>query len=406
MVYVRYHKSQEQRDKERDNIRFVPSHIAHLLVTFLAMVQPLRQTFLRQARPGALLSPYLWSTLDGSVWRDDRVSKYLDQACVRAGVPEFKVAWWRQAAASITKDKFTPKERANFDMETVTAPETIDEEELLVDLAEASNHAFKTFNHSYAGSTTLVMNTALHRAYRASQSWRTLFRIDEHLSREEAVGSGGKRLHSMVEPDESDIVTACKMTKLRTRPVAKARQLEAVARVLYNDSSLQLRRPGQRNAMVATMGRQAAEQVVVVLATGSGKSLIAMVGAALDGAGTTIMVLPAVALRENMLDRLCRIGIRTLVWAPDQRNAAPIVIVSAEGACTRTFLECAQRLQSRQQLDRIVVDECHLTMTALLRLDGSALVGLGPDRWGQNRGGLSGAGLYCFAPGGVHLESR
>ncbi|EFZ03297.2 tlh3 [Metarhizium robertsii ARSEF 23] len=363
-MYVRYHKSQEQTEEERDNIRFVPSRIADLLVTFLAIVQPLRQTFLRQARPRALLSTYLWSTLDGDVWRDDLVSKYLSQACLRAEVPEFKVAWWRQAAASITKEKFTPKEQANFNMEDVTASEVIDEEELLVDLAVASNHAFKTFNQMYAGSSTLVMNTPLHRAHRASRSWRELFRIDEHLSREEAAGDGGKRMRSGTD---MDMVQMCKRTKLRTRPLGKVSDLEAVARALYNNPSLRFRRPGQRNAMLATMGRHAAEQVVVVLATGSGKTLIAMVGAALDGAGTTIVVLPAVALRENMLDRLGKVGIKTIVWEPGQLKSAPLVIVSAEAACTITFLDYAQRLQSRQRLDRVIIDECHLTITAAYR---------------------------------------
>ncbi|KJK84805.1 hypothetical protein H633G_11408 [Metarhizium anisopliae BRIP 53284] len=115
------------------------------------------------------------------------------------------------------------------------------------------------------------------------------------------------------------------------------------------------------------MGRHAAEQVVVVLATGSGKTLIAMVGAALDGAGTTIVVLPAVALRENMLDRLGKVGIKTIVWEPGQLKSAPLVIVSAEAACTITFLDYAQRLQSRQRLDRVIIDECHLTITAAYR---------------------------------------
>ena len=44
---------------ETVNIRFLPKAIGELLLTYLAVVQPLRQAFLRQAKPGALLSPYL-----------------------------------------------------------------------------------------------------------------------------------------------------------------------------------------------------------------------------------------------------------------------------------------------------------------------------------------------------------
>jgi hypothetical protein len=372
MVHVRYHKSQRQTGDATDNIRFLPPAIGNLLLTFQALVQPLRQIFLRQVKPGALLSPYLWSSLDGEVWQDQAVSKWLSRACARAQVPRFKAAWWRQAAASITKEKFTAKERANFNLEEIAGAEVIDEEGLMVDLAESSNHTFRTFNLAYAGSTTLTISTLLHRAYRASLSWRTLFQVDELLAEEMASGSGGRKKRSWrgggedeeEEADGSRILSACKKTRLRSRPLEKESGLLAVARELHNDPDLQLRGPGQRDAMLAVMGPKAAEQVVVVLGTGSGKSLIVMVAAALEGAGTTIMVLPTVALRGNMLERVAKMGIRTILWSPGQTRSAPLVIVSAEAACTEGFDEYVVRLESRQRLDRIVIDECHLTITA------------------------------------------
>lgn len=41
-----------------------------------------------------------------------------------------------------------------------------------------------------------------------------------------------------------------------------------------------------------------------------------------------------------------------------------LVIVSAEAACSQSFLEYAHVLVSKQKLDRIVLDECHLTIIA------------------------------------------
>jgi hypothetical protein len=175
MIHVRYSKSQEQTGVERDNIRFLPPAIGNLLLTYLAFVLPLRQAFLRQSKPGALLSPYLWSKLGGEVWRDGMVSSCLRRACVRAEVPQFQVAWWRQVAASITKEKFSASEQANFDMGEIAASEEVEDEADLAYLAGMSNHSFRTFNYSYAGSTTLTMTNSLHRAYRASQSWRSLY---------------------------------------------------------------------------------------------------------------------------------------------------------------------------------------------------------------------------------------
>lgn len=54
--------------------------------------------------------------------------------------------------------------------------------------------------------------------------------------------------------------------------------------------------------MLAAIGPYAKEQVIIVLSIGLGKTLIVMVAAALEGASTIIIVLPAVALRCNMLN--------------------------------------------------------------------------------------------------------
>ena len=47
-----------------------------------------------------------------------------------------------------------------------------------------------------------------------------------------------------------------------------------------------------------------------------------------------------------------------------QSNGTSIVVVSAEAAATETFIAFAHDLQVREWLDRIVVDECHLMVTA------------------------------------------
>ncbi|KAL6352347.1 hypothetical protein LRP88_14329 [Fusarium phalaenopsidis] len=145
------------------------------------------------------------------------------------------------------------------------------------------------------------------------------------------------------EAREQLVVAACKRVRVRTVPWANEKGLVSVARHLYNDGTLQLRRPGQRDAILAVLGPRPPEQVVVVLGTGSGKTLIVMVAASLAGAGTTVLILPTE--RES-------------------KRVAPVVVVSAEAACTDGFLNYAHRLVDRQQLDRIVIDECHLTITA------------------------------------------
>jgi len=69
--------------------------------------------------------------------------------------------------------------------------------------------------------------------------------------------------------------------------------------------------------VLVIMGPQPAEQVVLVIGTGSGKTLVVMIGAIIADAGTVILVLLMVALRGDMLRRFHEVGIRPLIWSVD-----------------------------------------------------------------------------------------
>lgn len=137
--------------------------------------------------------------------------------------------------ASITKEKFSAKEQANFNLEEIAASEEVEDEAELAELAGMSNHSYRTFNCTYAGGTTLAITALLLRAYRASQSRRTLFRIDQLLQ--------GKRPQTVSETQAQGLRAACNKVRFRTRPVAKEADLIRVACGLYGDAELQLHRP-------------------------------------------------------------------------------------------------------------------------------------------------------------------
>jgi len=78
---------------------------------------PLRQLFLRQTKPKALISPYLWAKLDGAVWPDSTLSSCLVQACARAQVPRLHITNWRHFFTAICKEKFSRKEQVDFGLD-------------------------------------------------------------------------------------------------------------------------------------------------------------------------------------------------------------------------------------------------------------------------------------------------
>lgn len=103
-------------------------------------------------------------------------------------------------------------------------------------------------------------------------------------------------------------------------------------------------------------------RVLVVMATGCGKSMLFMLPAAVspDG-GVTIVIVPLTALRADLKDRCDRLGIGCAEW--DGRRPpywASIVLVTPESAVTKAFGRFIDEKRTLRQLDRIVLDECHV----------------------------------------------
>ena len=111
------------------------------------------------------------------------------------------------------------------------------------------------------------------------------------------------------------------------------------------------------------MGPQPAEQVVLVIGTAPARLWSSSSGQHCR-CQDNILVLPAVALRGDMLRRCHQVGVRPLIWTVDCQRSASLVIVSASAACTQSFLEYTLKRFYSQELDRIVVDEGHLSVTA------------------------------------------
>ncbi|ELR06502.1 hypothetical protein GMDG_08026 [Pseudogymnoascus destructans 20631-21] len=111
MIYTQYHKGQQQSGVYKDNIRSLPKAIGDLLLDYIAYAIPLRQMFLRQQTPKALISPY-------------------ESVCSGQGATVSYVDW-RQISASICKEKFSAKDRANFDLEDNGVEDMEDELDLI-----------------------------------------------------------------------------------------------------------------------------------------------------------------------------------------------------------------------------------------------------------------------------------
>ena len=131
------------------------------------------------------------------------------------------------------------------------------------------------------------------------------------------------------------------VTSSSSRRTWNGTQIQQAMQRLFRDTNAWPRSEQQWQALLA-MGRGDA-QVVVVLPTGGGKSLLFLIPSFLPGSGVTVVVLPLVALRQDLVRRCQEFHISFTDWMPPQTWANPLtpttslVLVSVEHACHGSF---------------------------------------------------------------------
>jgi superfamily II DNA helicase RecQ len=100
---------------------------------------------------------------------------------------------------------------------------------------------------------------------------------------------------------------------------------------------------------------------VVVMRTGSGKSLLFMLPVAASRDRVTIVVMPKIMLQEDIADQCCKDRIRCAIWSDSRAPLynAQIVFVIAESAVSQLFADFVNTKMLNQQLERVIIDECH-----------------------------------------------
>lgn len=106
--------------------------------------------------------------------------------------------------------------------------------------------------------------------------------------------------------------------------------------------------------------------IISILGTGEGKSLAYMLQQRLPGAGTTVVIVPVLALKKDTIRKCQDFGIECRVWneEPAYGIGNALILVSLDQAVGITFRSFLHRLHSEGQLGCIVLDECHLVVTA------------------------------------------
>jgi superfamily II DNA or RNA helicase len=136
-------------------------------------------------------------------------------------------------------------------------------------------------------------------------------------------------------------------------------------RGLYGNSRAEFKSEEQAEAVRLALERS--EDVVVILPTGGGKSVVFMAPAWIEKELTTVVIVPFVALIEEMKVRCMERGLSCYIWKSSgtilPQRMAQVVLVGVEGAVDSGFQQFLVRLEQAHKLARIVIDECHTILT-------------------------------------------
>ena len=132
---------------------------------------------------------------------------------------------------------------------------------------------------------------------------------------------------------------------------------------MYGDMNMRFKSTKQAEAIKLALKRE--KDILAILPTGGGKSLIFQLPAFLEMDLTTVIIIPFVALVEEMEERCKDLGLSCQVWKGKSGNTmrTQILLVGVEHAVTQEFQQLLIQLESTENLGRIVLDECQILLT-------------------------------------------
>lgn len=166
---------------------------------------------------------------------------------------------------------------------------------------------------------------------------------------------------------EYPIIDVDEEVRERQRKRWKALQRLDLDKALRQFMGAEARFRGQQKPIIKAIV-QRKSPIVAIMGTGGGKSLLFMLPAFHSSHGLTVVIVPLVALRENMVERGREKNMDCQAWnSRDPPDGAQIVLVTPEGSTTEAFHQWMNRERAMGRLDRIVVDECHVILDSQQR---------------------------------------
>ena len=359
MVYVTaYHKGYSLGGSAKIIHRYLPREVGELLMYYLWLIQPFQRQIEVAHYGRSFGKGCLWeSGPESRQWTSEVVKKLIQNESVIGMGVKLNISSYRQIAIAITR-KYLKGEGFVEDKEDEDGLEDGDEDDeprqrdSVYDLQ--SGHGSHIAGMIYARAILEVPGevASMRQQYRvASEAWHQFIQFPSTL--------GGLKRKRVWDQDDHDVEFR------RWRRLRRINVYDQLERLVGPQAQF---RGVQEEAIKAITGGQS--PILTVMGTGGGKSLLFMLPAAcsavIAGHGEvsmTVVVIPMISLRADLKRRCEAVGITCAEWECRRpRTGVSIMLITPESAVTKSFQAFLIRVKATHQLERIVIDECHVVL--------------------------------------------
>jgi superfamily II DNA helicase RecQ len=347
-VATTYDKSQKRRNKAKYILRYLPAQLSQILVQYLVYVLPFTRVV------GKREGDFLFANEQGP-WIKDQLSVAMARATAKHLGERLTVSSWRQVAIAIGDKHLRKATKIWHDEEDEEGVAVAEDDPYGHILTHQSGHGSLAAHNHYAidGAFLAQLGPDLVQMYsQASRVWHTFLGLE---SKGVAVAAAAA---AAVKRPASPLPRSVKRVK---GEVSSA--VQGLQKILGPNA--QPRSEGQAQALELVHTARVTQPQIIVLGTGSGKSLLFFSVAAMVSHQTVIVVVPFAALVDDLVARARKHHLTCEEWQWQQQWVLlpQLIIVSADRVVEADFFHFAKELELNKQLAHVFLDECHVAIT-------------------------------------------
>lgn len=400
LLVTGYHKGYNESGYTKIIHRFLPKSVGILLVYYLWLVLPFWEDINAfTSESSTIFSPYIWppdpATLGRPLenpltdlltlrkpWNTPRLSRALADAFFYGSAQKIGVSQWRHLNKAITRKYLRNidleegdsqrliklKSKASgfeSDLDTSSSSSESGDEEAVVWNAQAG-HSGRMNRNIYGrligeGSFESAERRATFRTI--SLAWHRFLGLFNDENTPILKPTAATTPMNEIQRRKRRSSTIYNTSQLNRAQEARFEALQrvdltAVLREIYGPTAVF--RSLQSKALEAIIRGQ--NPIIIVMATGSGKSLTFLLPAYIS-TGVSIIIVPLISLQEDLYTRATKIGIPSVIWtSAELYTTARLVFTTPETFFLPEFHQFIGSLSYSRRLDRIYIDECHLIL--------------------------------------------